>query len=106
MYDNSNLAIRCRALWADVLCAVESRVWSINDYVKDTRSQLDCQMLSSDSVLIEHPSVKRTLVATLDLDEHAIHVKELNGDGVHREAASGQDTAVGGIRFRQDREIV
>lgn len=76
MYDNSNLAIRCRALWADVLCAVESRVWSINDYVHDSHSQLGCHMLNSDSVEIEHPSVKRTLIATLDLEEHAIHVKE------------------------------
>ncbi|ABF41107.1 type IV pilus assembly PilZ [Candidatus Koribacter versatilis Ellin345] len=78
MYDNSNLAIRCRELWADVLCAVESRVWSINDYMQDSRSQLDCQMLSCDSVLIEHPSVKRTLMATLDLNEHAIHIKEFD----------------------------
>ncbi len=78
MYDNSNLAIRCRELWADVLCAVESRVWSINDYVHDSRSLLDCQMLSCDSVLIEHPSVGRTLVATLDLDEHAIRIEEFD----------------------------
>ena len=76
MYDNSNLAIRCRALWADVLCAVESRVWSINDYVHDSRSHLDCHMLNSDSVQIEHPSGRRTLIATLDLDEHAIFINE------------------------------
>jgi hypothetical protein len=79
MYDNSNLEIRCRALWADVLCAVESRVWSINDYVHDTRTHLDCHMISSDSVEIHHPSVERTVIATLDLDEHAIHIKEFDG---------------------------
>ena len=79
MYDNSNLEIRCRALWADVLCAVESRVFSINDYVHDTRTQLDCHMISSDSVEIHHPSIERTLIATLDLDVHAIHIKEFDG---------------------------
>jgi PilZ domain len=78
MYDNSNLAIRCRSLWADVLCAVESRVWSINDFVQDPKTQLDCQMLDADSVLVQHPSVERTLIATLDLKKHAIVVQEFD----------------------------
>jgi PilZ domain len=76
MYDNSSLEIRCRSLWADILCAVESRVWSINDYVRGSKSELNCQMLGSNSVQIEHLSGKRTLIATLDLVEHAIHIKE------------------------------
>ena len=78
MYDNSNLAIRCRSLWADVLCAVESRVWSINDFVHDEDSHLNCQMLDSDSVLVQHPSVERTLIAKLDLKKHAIEVQEFD----------------------------
>src|ERR1700684_4613568 len=76
MYDNSNLAVRCRALWADVLCAIESRVSSINDYVKDSRSHLECRMLDADSVEIDHPSIKRSLIATLDLKQHALNVME------------------------------
>ena len=78
MYDNSNLELRCRSLWAEVLSAVESRVWSINDYVNDPRTRLDCQMLGSDSLLIQHPTVSRTLIATLDLKEHAIDLKEFD----------------------------
>ncbi|HEY3928921.1 MAG TPA: PilZ domain-containing protein [Candidatus Koribacter sp.] len=78
MYDNSNLELRCRALWADVLSAVESRIWSINEYVNDAHTQLDCQMLGSDSVLIQHPTVNRTLIATLDLMDHAIELKEFD----------------------------
>lgn len=80
MYDNSNLAVRCRALWADVLCAVESRVWSINDFVRDPHAHLECQMLSGDAVMIEHPTINRTLVASLDLEDHAIAVREYEGD--------------------------
>jgi hypothetical protein len=76
MYDNTNLAIRCRALWADILCAIESRVWSVNDYVRDSHARLECQMLNADAVQIEHPSAGRTLVASLDLNEHGIQIKE------------------------------
>lgn len=80
MYDNSKLAVRCRALWADVLCAVESRVFSVNEYVKNPRSRLECHMVNADSVEIDQPAVQRTLVATLDLTEHAIQVNEYQGE--------------------------
>jgi hypothetical protein len=83
MYDNSNLEIRCRALWADVLCALESRVFSINDYVRDSRSQLDCQMLNSDAVQIGLPTANRSVIAVLDLNEHVIRVNEFLGDTFH-----------------------
>lgn len=75
MVDNSELAIRCRALWAEVLCAVESRVCSINAYLSGPQTRLDCQMLSADSVGIQQPAVNRILVASLDLEEHAIQFK-------------------------------
>jgi hypothetical protein len=78
MYDNSDLAVRCRALWADVLCAVESRVCSINEYMRDPHTRLECQMLSADSLGIRQPSVDRILVANLDLEEHAIQIKEFH----------------------------
>ncbi len=80
MYDNSKLAVRCRALWADVLCAVESRVWSVNEYVKNPHTRLECRMVNADSVEIDHPSVKRRLVATLDLSEHGIQVSEFQDE--------------------------
>jgi hypothetical protein len=80
MYDNSNLEVRCRALWAEVLCAVESRVYSINDYVRNSEARLGCQMLSGETVEIVHPRVNRTLHASLDLKDHAIDIKEFDGD--------------------------
>ena len=76
MYDNSKLAVRCRALWADVLCAVEARVFSVNEYVKNPRSRLECHMINGDAVEIDQPAVLRRLVATLDLNEHSIQVNE------------------------------
>ena len=82
MYDNSNLEVRCRALWADVLCAVESRVSSLNEYARNARTQLDCQMLTSDSLKIDYPAVHRSVVATLDLQEHAIQIHEFEGEEV------------------------
>jgi hypothetical protein len=76
MLDNSNLEMRCRSLWADVLCAVESRVSSINDYVRKSGTRLDCQMISGETVEIAHPQADRTLRASLDLHDHAIHIYE------------------------------
>jgi hypothetical protein len=76
MSENSNLAVRCRALWAEVLCAVESRVWSLNSYLKSSRDRLECRMLDGDSLEIEYPALKRRLIATLDLKEHAIAIQE------------------------------
>lgn len=79
MYDNVNLASRCRTLWTEVLCAVESRVWSINDFVQDPKSQIHCQMLSADALLIQQPTINRTLIASLDMQEHTVLVDEYNG---------------------------
>ena len=80
MYDNSNLEVRCRALWAEVLCALESRVCLINDYVRDSRSHLDCQMLDANTVQIGHPSANRSVISVLDLNEHSIHINEFHGE--------------------------
>ena len=57
MYDNSKLAVRCRALWADVLCAVEARIFSVNEYVKNPRSRLECHMINGESGEIDQPAV-------------------------------------------------
>lgn len=78
--DNMNLEVRCRALWADILCAVESRVFSINDYARDTRTQLECQMISGESLEIVHAQANRAILATLDLEDHSIRIKEKDGD--------------------------
>jgi hypothetical protein len=83
MYDNSNLEVRCRALWAEVLCALESRVCSINDYVRDARTHLECQMINGDAVQIALPTANRSVVAVLDLTDHAIRVNEFVGDTFH-----------------------
>jgi hypothetical protein len=80
MYDNSNLEVRCRDLWANVLCAIESRIYSINDYVRESGSRLGCHMVSGETVEIAHPQVNRRLRATLDLEDHAIVIKEFEGD--------------------------
>lgn len=82
MYDNPNLEVRCRALWAEVLCAVESRICSINDYVRISGSTLGCQMISGETVEIAHPQANRTLRATLDLNDHAIHIEEFDGENI------------------------
>jgi hypothetical protein len=80
MYDNPNLETRCRALWAEVLCAVESRIFSINDYVRNSGGRLGCQMVSGETVEIAHPEVNRTVRATLDLRDHAIRISEFEGE--------------------------
>lgn len=80
--DNMNLEVRCRALWADILCAVESRIFSINDYTRDMRTRLECQMLSGESLEIVHEQANRAILATLDLEDHSIRIKEMDNDVV------------------------
>lgn len=72
MYDNANLENRCRALWADVLCGIESRVSSVNDYVRQRDSRIQCRMYGADAVFMEHASVERSIFARLDLRDHGL----------------------------------
>ncbi len=79
MYDNTNVDSRCRALWAQVLCELESRVTSINQFVPEGPSQIHCQMVGSDAVHIDHASAERRIVASLDLKQHSIQLDEFQG---------------------------
>ncbi len=79
MYDNASLEIKCRTLWAEVLCAVESRVSAINEYMKSLRAPISCRMLGSEAVHLEQPSAQRSLVARLDLKDHAVDVNVSQG---------------------------
>lgn len=72
MYDNANLENRCRALWADVLCGIESRVSSVNDYVRRRNSRIECRMYGADAVFMEHASIERSIFARLDLRDHGL----------------------------------
>ncbi len=85
MYDNTNVENRCRALWAEVLCALESRVTCINQYVPEGPGQIHCQMLDSCAVNIEHASAQRKIIASLDLKEHAILLDEFQGKDARNE---------------------
>ncbi len=76
MHDNSNIDIRSRALWAEVLVALESRVASVNTYVPERRSHIVCTQIDSESVHLQQPSSERSIMASLDLKQHAIHLQE------------------------------
>ncbi len=74
MYDNANLENRCRGLWADVLCAIESRVSSVNDYVRYRSSRIGCRMYGADALYMEHSSIERSIFARLDLCDHGLNL--------------------------------
>lgn len=76
MHDNSHIDIRCRALWADVLSALESRISAVNGYMPEERSHIVCRLLNAEAVHLQHASSDRSLVASLDLEQHAIHLNE------------------------------
>ena len=78
MHDNTHIEIRCRALWADVLSALENRVTSVNRYVPEQRSHIVCRQINSEAVHLQHASSDRSVVASLDLKKHAIHLKEFH----------------------------
>lgn len=86
MYDNATLESKCRTLWAEVLCAVESRVASVNAYMHAFRAPIGCRMLGSDAIHLEQSSAQRSLVARLDLKDHAVDVNVSQG----RRWASGK----------------
>jgi hypothetical protein len=76
LHDNSHIDIRCRALWADVLSALEMRIASVNRYMPEQRSHIVCRLINPEAVQLQHASSDRSLVASLDLTQHAIHLKE------------------------------
>lgn len=76
MHDNTNIELRCRALWADVLSALESRITSVNRYVPEQRSHIVCHVINPEAIHLHHASSDRSVVASLDLKKHAIHLKE------------------------------
>ena len=78
LHDNSNIDVRSRALWAEVLAALESRVASVNTYVPERRSHIVCTPLDAETIHLQHASSERSVLASLDLKKHAIHLKEFS----------------------------
>jgi hypothetical protein len=78
LHDNNHVEIRCRALWADILSALENRVTSVNRYVPEQRSHIVCRIMTGEAVHLHHASSDRSLVASLDLTKYAIHLKEFH----------------------------
>jgi hypothetical protein len=78
LHDNSNIDIRSRALWAEVLAALEVRVASVNNYVPERRSHIVCTQVDAETIHLQHASSERSVLASLDLKKHAIHLKEFS----------------------------
>ncbi len=76
LHDNTHIEIRCRALWADVLSALETRITNVNRYVPERRSHIVCRKITPEAVHLMHESSDRSVIASLDLKKHAIHLKE------------------------------
>lgn len=76
LHDNTNIDVRCRALWAEVLSALESRITSVNQYVPEKRSHIVFHLIDSEAIHLQHASSERSVVASLDLKQHAIHLHE------------------------------
>lgn len=76
MHDNKNIEVRCRALWAEVIAALENRITSVNRYMPEASSHIACKQIDEDSVHLHHASSDRSVVASLDMKKHAIHLKE------------------------------
>ncbi len=79
MHDNAGIDLRCRNLWNQVVAALESRVSSVNRYVPEATSRIACEQLSNEAVQIKHATASRRLIASLDLEDHAIRVNRFEG---------------------------
>jgi len=79
MHNNAGIEKRCRALWSEVVSALENRVTSVNRYVPEAKSHIACEMLSGDAVQIKQDAANRSLVASLDLNAHAIQLNKFEG---------------------------
>jgi hypothetical protein len=84
MHDNDGIDLRCRTLWNQVVSALENRVTSVNRYVPEAKGRLACEQLSGEAVQLKHASANRRLIASLDLESHAIHVNKFEGSAVGR----------------------
>ena len=84
VHDNTHIEIRCRALWADVLNALETRITSVNRYVPEQRAHIVCHKITPEAVHLHHASSDRSVIATLDLKKHAIHLKEYHDREMER----------------------
>ena len=82
MHDNAHIEIRCRELWTQVLTALDARITSVNRYMPEKASHIACQQIDAESVHLQHASSERTVVASLDLKKHAIHLKEYRDAGL------------------------
>lgn len=76
LHDNQNIDVRCRTLWAEIQAALEQRITSVNRYVPEQRSHIVCEHPSEDSVHLHQASSERSVIASLDLSKHAIHLRE------------------------------
>jgi len=76
LHDNRNIEVRCRTLWSEILKALNTRIQSVNDYMPDRRSHIVCSEVSDEAIHLHHASSERSIIASLDLKKHAIHLKE------------------------------
>jgi hypothetical protein len=76
LHDNQNIDLRCRTLWADIQAALEKRITSVNGYVPEKRSHIVCEHPSEESIHLHQASSERSVIANLDLNKHAIHIRE------------------------------
>lgn len=90
MHNNAGIETRCRILWSEVVQALQSRVTSVNTYVPEAKSRIACEELSNDAVQIKHAAANRSLVASLDIQAHAIQINRIEG-GASGDKASEQD---------------
>jgi hypothetical protein len=79
MHNNAGIESRCLVLWTEVVSALESRVTSVNSYVPEANSQIACELLSGEKVQIKHAAANRSVVASLDLEAHAIQINKFQG---------------------------
>lgn len=88
MHDNTSIDVRCRALWAEIQTALQSRIASVNRYVPDQKSHIVYEQTANESLRLHQVSSERSVTAELDLKKHAIHLRE------YRDRQLAQPTAL------------
>ena len=88
MHDNNSIDVRCRALWTEILTALQDRIASVNRYVPDKRSHIVFEQTAEETLRLHQVSSERSVTAQLDLKNHAIHLRE------YRDRAMEQPTAL------------
>ena len=76
LHDNTNIEARCRTLWGEVLAALQERIAAVNRYMPDKRSHIVCSEVTDQAMHLHHASSERSIVASLDLKQHSIHLNE------------------------------